>query len=84
MPMSVCVFVTLQNLRFFKSMLVGEFFLSAFCLRTMYRPQYWSDRSDFVPADVFWSKDHGKYFLVKIGLVIFFFCHGNQSLNDER
>ena len=48
----------------FQNMLVTAVCLSVskFCLRTMYRPQYWSDRSDFVPADVFWSKDHGKCF----------------------
>ena len=59
---SDCLVITLQNLRFFKVCWSVSFFLSAFCLRTMYRPQYWSDRPDFVPADVFWSKDHGNYF----------------------
>ena len=57
-------FVTLQNRRFLQSILVTAVCLSAAFVRlfAMYRPHYWSDRSDFVPADVFWSHDDGKMF----------------------
>ena len=50
----------------------------------MYRPQYWSDRSDFVPADVFWSQDDGKI-LIKIGsLDNFFAMETNRSMMRDR
>ena len=61
------LFVTLQNRRFLQSILVTAVCLSPAFVRlfAMYRPQYWSDRSDFVPADVFWSHDDGKMFWSK-------------------
>ena len=53
--------ITLQNRRFLQSILV-----TAVCLSVrhfaMYRPQYWSDRPDFLTADAFWSENHLKHF----------------------
>ena len=35
------------------------------CLFAMYRPHRWSDRPDFLTADVFWSKDDPYTFFLK-------------------
>ena len=43
-----------------------------FCLQTMYRPQYWSNRPDFLTADVFSSQDIAESFFFQIGQIDIF------------